>query len=209
VEGEPNYASAGLLYPDTEARIVDLQVGELDMAPGQAGEIVVRGPQLMKGYWGSPESTAQALRGGWLYTGDIGYMDEAGYLYIVGRKMDRVLARGHTVWPTVVEDVLLSHPAVEMAVAFGAPDPLRCSTDVRAAVKLKEGYEASPALEEELLETCRRTLKEYEVPAGITFMARMPVTAMGKVDRRAVLAEIDEKIREMVEAAGEPPGEPR
>jgi len=208
VEGKPNYTSAGLLYPDTEARIVDLQVGELDAAPGQTGEIIVRGPQLMKGYWDDPEATAQALRGGWLHTGDTGYMDEDGYLYIVGRKMDRILARGHTIWPTMVEEALLSHPSVELAVAFGAPDPLRCSADIMAMVKLKEGYEASPALQEELLETCRRTLKEYEVPAGITFRDQIPVNAMGKVDRRAVLAEVDEKIREMVEAGGELPGEP-
>ena len=205
IEGEPNYASAGLLYPDTEARIVDLQVGELDMAPGQAGEIIVRGPQLMKGYWDNPEATAQSLRDGWLYTGDIGYMDEAGYMYIVGRKMDRILARGHTVWPTMVEDALKTHPAVEMAVAFGAPDPLRCSTDVRAMVKLKEGYGPSPELQEELLETCRRTLKEYEVPSGITFRDQIPVTAVGKVDRRAVLTEI----KKIVETGGEIPEELR
>ena len=199
IEGEPNYESAGLPYPDTEARVVDLQLREPDVEPGKVGEIVVRGPQLMKGYWNNPEATAEAIRGGWLYTGDIGYMDEAGYLYVVGRKWDRILARGHTVWPTMVEDALQSHRAVELAVAFGVPDPLRCSTDIRAMVKLKDGYSASPQLEEELLTICRQRLKEYEVPTGITFRDTMPVTLMGKVDRKAVLAEIDEKIRELTE----------
>ena len=209
IEVEPNYASVGLLYPDTEARVVDLQLGELDMEPGKVGEIIVRGPQLMEGYWNSPEATAEAIRGGWLYTGDIGYMDEAGYLYIVGRKMDRILARGHTVWPTMVEDVLLSHPAVGLAVAFGAPDPLRCSTDIGAVVKLKDGYMVSPRLENELLQTCRQRLRDYEVPVRVVFRDTMPTTMMGKVDRRAVLAEMDERIRELVEAGGEPQETPR
>lgn len=207
IEGEPNYASAGLLYPDTEARVVDLQLGELDMGLGKVGEIIVRGPQLMKGYWNSPEATAEAIRGGWLHTGDIGYMDEDGYLYIVGRKRDRILARGHTVWPTLVEEVLLSHPAVEHAVAFGVPDPLRCSTDIRAMVKLKSGCEASPETERDLLSLCGQRLKEYEVPAKIGFREDLPVTVMGKVDRKAVLAEVDEKIRSFMESGGGPPGE--
>jgi len=208
VMGGPNYGSAGLPYSDTEVRVVDLQLGEPDVEPGKVGEIVVRGPQLMKGYLNDSEATAEAMRGGWLYTGDIGYMDEAGYLYIVGRKRDRILARGHTVWPTMVEDALQSHRAVELAVAFGAPDPLRCSTDIRAMVKLKDGYSASPQLEEELITICRQRLKEYEVPTSVTFRDAMPVTPMGKVDRKAVLAEIDEMVRELTEK-GEAPEETR
>ena len=202
VEGEPNYASAGLLYPDTEARIVDLQLGEVDMPTGEKGEIVVRGPQLMKGYWGSPEETAQALRDGWLYTGDIGYMDADGYLYIVGRKQDRIAARGHTVWPTMVERTLESHDAVEAAVAFGVPDPLRCSTDIRAAVKLAEGYTSSTGLERELIELCVQRLEEYQVPTAIVFREELPMTAMGKVDRGAVIAEVDERIKELMQGGG-------
>jgi long-chain acyl-CoA synthetase len=205
VEGEPNYASVGLPYPDTEIGVVDLQLGELEMGPGQVGEIRVRGPQLMKGYWGDPEATAQALRVGWLYTGDTGYLDEAGYLYVVGRKMDRILARGHAVWPTVVEEALQSHPSVELAVAFGAPDPLRCSTDVMAAVKLREGLTPTQALEDELMELCRGRLREYELPSRITFRDSIPVTPMGKVDRVAVLREIDEKIKELSEGGGGTP----
>ena len=111
-------------------------------------------------------------------------------------------------WPTMVEDALQSHRAVELAVAFGVPDPLRCSTDIRAMVKLKDGYSASPQLEEELLTICKQRLKDYEVPTRVTFRDTMPVTLMGKVDRKAVLAEIDEKIRKLTEK-GEVPEELR
>ncbi len=206
VEGDPNYASAGLLYPDTEAKIMDLQLGEVDMPPGEKGEIVVRGPQIMKGYWGSPEETAEALRDGWLHTGDIGYMDGDGYLYIVGRKRDRIVARGHTVWPTMVEEALVSHGAVEAAVAFGVPDPLRCSTDIRAAVKLVDGYEPSRELEREFIELCASKLEEYQVPTAIMFREELPMTTMGKVDRGAVIAEVDERIKELM-GGGEMPDE--
>jgi long-chain acyl-CoA synthetase len=206
VEGEPNYASAGLLYPDTEAKIMDLQLGEVEMPPGEKGEITVRGPQLMKGYWGAPEETADALRDGWLYTGDIGYMDGDGYLYIVGRKRDRIVAQGHTVWPTMVEEALESHGAVEAAVAFGVPDPLRCSTDIRAAVKLADGYEPSRELERELTELCAGKLEEYQVPTAIMFRDMLPMTAMGKVDRGAVISEVDERIKELMQG-GETPVE--
>jgi len=208
MEGEPNYASAGLLYPDTEARIVDLQLGEVEMPPGENGEIIVRGPQLMKGYWGSPEETAQALRDGWLHTGDIGYMDGDGYLYIVGRKRDRIVAQGHTVWPTMVEEAIESHDAVDAAVAFGVPDPLRCSTDIRAAVRLADGYEPSRELERELIELCAGRLEEYQVPTAILFRDELPLTPMGKVDRGAVIAEVDERIKELMQG-GEMPEELR
>ncbi|MBN2336241.1 AMP-binding protein [Candidatus Bathyarchaeota archaeon] len=206
VEGEPNYASAGQVYPDTEVRIMDLQLGEVEAPRGEKGEIVVRGPQLMAGYWGDPEATAEVVRGGWLHTGDIGYMDEDGYLYIVGRKMDRIVARGHTVWPTEVEEVLQSHPDVEAAVAFGVPDPLRCTTDIRAAVILAEGTEPTDELEHKLLALCNERLEEYQVPARIMFRDKMPMTAMGKVDRAAVLAEVDERIRELMLGNGAPEG---
>ncbi|MCW4051378.1 MAG: AMP-binding protein [Candidatus Bathyarchaeota archaeon] len=207
IEGDPNYASTGLLYPDTEAKIMDLQLGEIEMPVGVEGEIVVKGPQVMKGYWENPEATAEALRNGWLFTGDIGRMDENGYLYIVGRKRDRILARGHTIWPTIVEDTLMTHPKVEVAVAFGVPDPLRCSTDIRAGVKLMEGFSESEELERELIELCKEVLEEYQVPTRIMFRDDVPLTVMGKVDRNAVIAEIDAKIKELMQEGGEVPDE--
>jgi long-chain acyl-CoA synthetase len=195
IEGAPNYRSAGLAFPDTEARIVDLQLGEIEIPLGGAGELVVRGPQVMKGYWKDPEETARTLREGWLYTGDIARIDEEGYLYIVGRKRDRIVAEGHTVWPSEVEEVLASHPGVAAAIAVGVPDPLRCSTDVRAIVTLKAETEKE-GVAGELLDYCRERLEYFQVPAMVTVVDSLPMTAMGKVDRLVVEAEVEAQLQE-------------
>ena len=195
VEGAPNHASAGLPYPDTEVRILDIQLGEVEMPRGRNGEVVVRGPQLMKGYWGDPEATLEVLRDGWLFTGDIGHIDEQGYIYIVGRKRDKIVAEGHTVWPSEVEEVLASHPDVEAAIAIGAPDPLRCTTDIQAFVTLKG---KADGMEEKLLEYCRSRLEHYQVPARVNVVASLPMTSMGKVDRLAVEAEIERRLQEQL-----------
>jgi long-chain acyl-CoA synthetase len=199
VLGAPNYLSVGLPYPDTEIKIMDLQIGEVEMPPGEIGEVVVKGPQLMKGYWKDPDTTTELIKDGWLHTGDTGYLDENGHLYIVGRNSEGILARGHRVWPTEVEEVLNSHPKVEKSVAFGVPDPLRCSTDIRAGVKLVEGIEPSPNVEEELLSFCYDELEEYQVPAKISFWEDIPTTPMGKIDRAQILEKIDEKINELMQ----------
>jgi long-chain acyl-CoA synthetase len=201
VGGGPDRRSAGLAFPDTEARIVDQQLGEVEMPPGEVGELVVRGPQVMKGYWRDPEETARVLRGGWLYTGDTAYVDGEGYLYVVGRKRDRIVAGGHSVWPSEVEDVLASHPKVEMAVAVGVPDPLRCSTDVRALVTLRAGVEKEGA-EAELLDYCRGRLEYFQVPASVKVVDSLPMTPMGKVDRLAVEAEAERLVDERVDRGG-------
>jgi long-chain acyl-CoA synthetase len=190
VEGDPNYASTGLPYPDTEIKIMDLQVGEIEMPHGKDGEIVVKGPQLMKGYYKDSETTVNFLKEGWLYTGDIGKYDENGYLYIVGRKKDRIISNGRTVWPTKVEEVLESHPSVDHAVAFGVPDPLRCSTDIRAIVVPK----GNEKLERELVQLCTEELEEYMVPTRITSRETLPLTVMGKVDRLKIAEEIEKII---------------
>ena len=197
--GTTKVGSVGVPAPDTDCRIVDVETGEQQMAQGESGEILLKGPQLTQGYYNRPEETANAIRDGWFYTGDIGYMDEEGYLYIVGRKRDRIVARGHTVWPTMVEEALESHDAIEAAVAFGVPDPLRCSTDIRAAVKLDDGYEPTRVLERELIELCVGKLEEYQVPTAIMFRDDLPMTPMGKVDRGAVIAEVDELIKELMQ----------
>jgi long-chain acyl-CoA synthetase len=186
VEGAPNYASVGLAYPDTEIKIVDITLGEVELPPERRGEIVVKGPQLMKGYWKNPEETAKAIREGWLYTGDIGYIDKEGYIYIIGRKLERIVADGHSVYPTEVEEVLMTHPDVEVAVAFGAPDPLRCSTDVHAIIVPSNGVKPSSEMEGELMRHCRKHLKDYEIPGSIEFRAHLPMTALGKVDRKVI-----------------------
>jgi long-chain acyl-CoA synthetase len=198
VEGDPNYESTGLSYPDTEIKIMDSQVGEVEMPTGKRGEIVVKGPQLMKGYLNAPETTKKVLKSGWLYTGDIGFKDERGYLYIVGRIEDRIVADGHTVWPTLVEEVLTSHPSVLHAVAFGVPDPLRCNTDIRAMVVPKKNYDISE-LEKELLELCNEKLEMYEVPTKIMFRESLPLTILGKVDRVKIIDEIDNLIKRLMQ----------
>jgi long-chain acyl-CoA synthetase len=188
IEGSPNRRTVGLPFPDTEARVVDLQLGEIELGPGEKGELLVRGPQIMKGYWNDPEATARVLKDGWLHTGDIVEKDEEGFLYIVGRKRDRIVAAGHTVWPSEVEEILGAHPSVERVVAIGVPDPLRCATDVEAFVTLRTGIEHE-GIEEELLDLCARSLDYFKVPAKITVVASLPLTALGKVDRVAVEAD--------------------
>jgi long-chain acyl-CoA synthetase len=194
IEGERNYLSAGMAYPDTEVRVVDTHVGEIEVVPGKEGELLVRGPQIMKGYWRSPEETARVLVDGWLHTGDVVHVDEVGWLYIVGRVRDRIVAAGHTVWPVEVEDVLLSNPDVEAAVAVGAPDPLRCNTDIQALVVLKKGLDPE-GVKARLVELCRARLQPYQVPGRIDIVDSLPLTGMGKVDRVAVEAEIEHRLQ--------------
>jgi long-chain acyl-CoA synthetase len=201
VGGGPDRRSAGLAFPDTEARIVDQQLGEVEMPPGEVGELIVRGPQVMKGYWRDPEETARALRGGWLYTGDTAYVDGEGYLYVVGRRRDRIVAGGHSVWPSEVEDVLASNPKVEAAIAVGVPDPLRCSTDIRALVTLRAGVEKEGA-EAELLDYCRGRLEYFQVPTSVKVVDSLPMTPMGKVDRLAVEEEAERLVDERMDRGG-------
>jgi len=194
IEGDPNYRSVGLAFPDTEVKIVDLQLGEFEMPPGEKGELLIRGPQVMKGYWKAPHETAEALKTGWLHTGDICWIDDDGYMYVLGRKRDKIVAGGHTVWPREVEEVLISHPDVKAAIAIGVPDPLRCSTDIRALVTLVN--KRGEGLEDELMGHCRKRLEHFQVPAKITLVDSLPMTPMGKVDRLAVEAEVERRIQE-------------
>ncbi len=194
IEGDPNYRSVGLAFPDTEVKIVDLQLGEFEMPPGEKGELLIRGPQVMKGYWKAPQETAEALKTGWLHTGDICWIDDDGYMYVVGRKRDRIVAGGHMVWPREVEEMLTSHPDVKTAIAIGVPDPLRCSTDIRALVTLVK--KRGEGLEDELMGHCRKRLEHFQVPAKITLVDSLPMTPMGKVDRLAVEAEVERRIQE-------------
>jgi long-chain acyl-CoA synthetase len=198
VEGKPKYESTGLPYPDTEIKIIDLQLGEIEMPPGSNGEIIVRGPQLMKGYLDDPDTTKATIKDGWLYTGDIGFMDEEGYLYIVGRKNERIIANGHTVWPALVEEVLAQHQDVVQAVAFGVPDPLRCSTDIRAIVVTRQDVNKDE-LEKDLLKISRERLEEHEIPSRIIFRDSLPLTLLGKVDRRKVIEEVDLMIQRLMQ----------
>ncbi len=195
IEGFPNRRTVGLPFPDTQARVVDLQLGEIELGPGLKGELLIRGPQVMKGYWKDPEASARVLKDGWLHTGDIVEKDEEGFMYIVGRKLDRIIAAGHTVWPSEIEEALRAHPGVERVVAIGVPDPLRCATDVEAFVTLRTGVERE-GIEEELRDLCARSLDYFKVPAKVNIVASLPLTALGKVDRVAVEAELERRLQE-------------
>ena len=147
---------------------------------GSPGEICVRGPNVMKGYLKDPEETERTLRGGWLHTGDIGYLDEDGYLFIVERKKDLIITGGFNLYPSEVEQVLERHPAVQEVAVVGEPDPIRGEV-VHAFVKLREGYEAPEA---DLIDFARKSLVYYKVPHHITYLDEMPRTFLGKVSRK-------------------------
>jgi long-chain acyl-CoA synthetase len=172
--------SVGLPFPSTDCKIVDLETGERIVPVGEAGELCVRGPQVMKGYWNRPEETAIALRDGWLYTGDVARMDEDGFFYIVQRKKDMIIVSGFNVYPNEVEDVLFTHPAILEAVVIGVPDQYRGEA-VKAFIVLRPGANATA---DEVTEFCRANLAKYKVPTLVEFMPSLPKSAVGKVLRR-------------------------
>lgn len=177
----------GLPWPDTDARIVDINTGEV-LSSGKEGELQVKGPQVMKGYWMRPEETEEVLKDGWLSTGDIARMDEDGYFYIMDRKKDIIIAGGFNIYPREVEDVLYEHEAIQEAAVIGIRDDYRGET-VKAYVVLKKGKSAT---EEELDHFCRDRLAKYKVPRVYEFCNELPKSAVGKVLRR-VLADEDKK----------------
>ena len=183
---QPKDHSVGVPLPDTDVKIVDADTGEEELPNGQIGEIIIKGPQVMKGYYKMPTETANALRagpdgqGGWFYSGDIGYMDEDGYVHIVDRKKDMIIVSGYNVFPADVEAVLFEHPKVKEAAVIGIPDETRGEL-VKAFIVLKEGESAS---EEEIDSFCREHLAAYKVPRVIEFRDELPKSMVGKVLRR-------------------------
>ncbi|MEH7885917.1 long-chain-fatty-acid--CoA ligase [Bacillus sp. JJ1609] len=183
--------SIGVPWPDTDSVVLSMETGE-PLPQGEIGEIAVKGPQVMKGYWNRPEETEQVLREGWLLTGDLGYMDDEGYFYIVDRKKDMIIAGGFNIYPREIEEVLYEHPAVQEVVAAGIPDPYRGET-VKVYVVLKEGAEVTEA---ELNEYARKHLAAYKVPRLYEFRKELPKTAVGKILRRALVDEEKAKRQE-------------
>ena len=179
--------SIGIPLPDTDARIVDLDTGK-DCPPGTAGELLIRGPQVMRGYWNRPAETAATLDDGWLRTGDVAVTHSDGYFTIVGRKKHVINAAGFKVWPREVEEVLYGHPAVRLAAVFGAPDPYRGEA-VMAYVVLKEDH-LGRVTEDELRRFCRERLTRYKAPHVIEFRADLPITETGKLLRRELPAPV-------------------
>ncbi len=176
--------SVGIPVPGAIARVVDVESGTRELPSGGVGEIVIKGPMVVAGYWGKPEETAQAIRNGWLHTGDVGKMDQDGWFYLVDRKKDMIIASGFKVWPREVEDVLYQHPAVREAAVVGVPDPYRGET-VKAFVALKAGSEGR-VTPEELMEFCRQRLAAYKYPRQVEVVAEVPKTETGKFLRRVL-----------------------
>lgn len=193
-DGERVKGSIGLPWPDTLAEIRSVETGE-PLPVGEIGELVVKGPQVMKGYWNRPEETQEVLKDGWLHTGDMGYMDEEGYFYIVDRKKDMIIASGYNIYPREIEEVLYEHPAVKEVVVAGVPDPYRGET-VKAYIVLKEG---ATVTEDELNKFARKNLAAYKVPRKYEFRDELPKTTVGKILRRQLVEEEKRKLNELNE----------
>lgn len=189
LQGENRFGSIGLPLPDVEARIVSLEDGVTEMPVGEVGELVLRSPQVMQGYYNRPEETAVALRNGWLYTGDIARMDADGYFYLVDRKKDMIKASGITVWPREVEEAIAAHPKVlEVAVA-GIPDAYRGET-VKAWIVLRPGETLTA---EEVKAWCRERLAPFKVPTHIEFREQLPKSTVGKILKRELVRQERER----------------
>jgi long-chain acyl-CoA synthetase len=188
VHGERRIGTIGLPFPSTDARVADPDSGE-PLPPGEVGELLVRGPQVMAGYWEREDETAAALRDGWLWTGDMATMSDDGFFTIVDRAKDLVIVGGINVYPREVEEVLLTHPAVKDAAIIGIPEERRGEVPY-AFVVLTEGASAT---EEELLSHCRANLARYKVPTAVEFRDELPKTMIGKVLRKDLRAEMESR----------------
>jgi long-chain acyl-CoA synthetase len=185
VQGKRPPGSMGIPLPGTLAKVVDQDTGTRDLPPGEEGELVIQGPQVMAGYWHNPKETDMVLRDGWLYTGDLARMDEDGYFYIVERKKDLIIAGGYKIYPREVEEVLYQHPGVREAAAYGVPDAYRGET-VKVVIVPADGVPLTAA---DIEAHCRHLLAVYKVPKIIEFRAELPKSLVGKVLRRVLKEE--------------------
>jgi long-chain acyl-CoA synthetase len=185
IVGKRPPASIGMPLPSTQAKVMDEATGAKEMPAGEVGELVIRGPQIMAGYWQKPQETALVLRDGWLFTGDLARMDTEGYFCIVERKKDLIIAGGYKIFPRDVEEVLYQHPGIQEAVVFGIPDPYRGET-VKAVIVPHEGVILS---KEEIQTFCQKNLAVYKVPKIVEFRTELPKSAVGKVLRRILKEE--------------------
>ena len=183
--GKRKVGSIGIPISDTLCRIVDIEDGETDIPVGETGELLIKGPQVMKGYWGRPEATAETITDGWLHTGDIAKMDEDGYFYIVDRMKDMIISGGYNVYPRDIEEVFFEHPKVLEATAIGVPHPKR-GEQVKVFVVLNEGETVT---QDELIEYCKGKLATYKLPTIIEFREELPKTNVGKVLKKDLRAE--------------------
>lgn len=182
--------SVGIPLPNTDSKIVDIETGLIEMPFGEAGELVIKGPQVMKGYWKNDEETKNALRDGWMHTGDIAKMDEEGYFFIVGRKKDMIIASGYNIYPSEIEEVLYQHPAISEACVYGVSDAYRGET-VKAAIVLRDGHTITA---DDIIDWCNKYLARYKVPRLIDFKTELPKTTVGKILRRQLIEEEKSKV---------------
>ncbi|MGV7928633.1 MAG: long-chain fatty acid--CoA ligase [Spirochaetota bacterium] len=182
--GKTKAGSIGLPVPDTELKIVDLDEGTKEMPAGEPGEVIIRGPQVTSGYYNMPDESAKTVRNGWLFTGDIGQMDEEGYFYIVDRKKDMIIAGGYNIYPRDIDEVLFEHPKIMEACAIGIPDTYRGET-VKAFVVLKPGESMTS---EDVIEYCKQKLAKYKVPTQVEFIETLPKSGVGKILRKELRA---------------------
>jgi long-chain acyl-CoA synthetase len=187
--GKRKPGSVGVPFPDVDIRIVDSETGTIDLPPGQVGELIAKSPSIMAGYWNHPAETALALRDGWLYTGDIAYMDEDGYIFIVDRKKDMIVCGGFKVYPKEIDEVLYAHPKVLQACTIGVPDPKRGET-IKTFIVAKKDVVIT---EQEIIDYCADSLSAYKVPKSVEFLDTLPLTAVGKPMRNELRKREAEK----------------
>jgi long-chain acyl-CoA synthetase len=185
LDGVNKTGSIGLPLPDVTAKIISLDDGVTELNVGEVGELVIHGPQIMKGYHNMPTETANTLRDGWLYTGDIARMDDEGYFYIVDRKKELIKPSGYQVWPREVEEVISSHPAVAEVGVAGIPDAYRGET-VKAWVVVKPGESVGA---DDIKAWCKERMAAYKAPSHVEFRDELPKTTVGKILRRKLVAE--------------------
>ena len=178
--GQIKPGTVGVPVADTDIKIVDLETGETELPQGESGEIAIRGPQIMQGYYKKPEATESTLKDGWYYSGDIGCFDEDGYLSIVDRKKDMVIAGGYNIYPVELDNILFDHPKILEACTVGIPDEYRGET-IKAFIVVKEGETLT---EEDVIRYCKENMAAYKVPKIIEFADELPKTAVGKILRR-------------------------
>jgi len=190
VDPDSGALSVGVPIANTICRIVDVANGQ-DLPVGEVGELITKGPEVVAGYWQKPEETANAIRDGYLYTGDVAKMDEDGWFYIVDRKKDMIIVSGYKVWPRDVEDVLYQHPAVREAAVVGIPDSYRGET-VKAYVALKSGFEGK-VTPDELIDFCKQRMANYKYPRYVEILDELPKTTTGKYLRRELRVKANQQ----------------
>lgn len=184
--------SIGIPFPDTDVRLVDVESGTEDVPQGEPGEIIIKSPLVMKGYWNNPEETAEQIKNGWLHTGDVAIRDEDDYFFIVDRKKDMIIAGGYNIYPREIDEVLFQHPKVADAVSVGITDAYRGET-VKAFIVPKEGEQLT---EEEVLKFCEDKLAPYKRPKIVEFRKELPKSAVGKILRKVLREEDEAKKKE-------------